>query len=53
MPESLPTAGQELVYIALVPYVKQDSVPIGIKDPVERHRELHRAEIGGQMASGF
>ena len=53
MTKALPPSGEELVHIALMANIKNDSVPIGIEYPVKRHRKLHRTEIGGQMSAGF
>ena len=38
--------------IALVPHVEDQPVPPGVKDTVEGHGDLHRPQVGGQMASG-
>ena len=37
-------AGEGLVDVALVPHVEH---------PVDGHRQLHRSQVGGQMAAGF
>ena len=36
--------------IALMPHVKNQPVPAGVEDPVDGHRDLHRTQIGSQMA---
>ncbi len=43
--------GKHFVYIALVPHVKDQTVPPGVVDPVEGHREFHHPQVGGQMPS--
>ena len=41
------------MHIALVAHVEHQPVPAGIEYPVDGHRQLHRTQIGGQMAAGF
>ena len=48
----LPPARQHLMGVALVPHVKDQAVHAGVKHPVDGHRQLHRAQIGRQMAPG-
>ena len=43
--------GNDLVGIALVADVKNDAVHSTVVNPVDGKRELHRAEIGRQMAA--
>ena len=45
--------GQDLVHIALMTDVEHEPVFFGVIHPVNRDRELHRAEIGRQMPAGF
>ena len=45
--------GQDLVHIALMTDVEHEPVFFGTIYPVDRDRELHRAEIGRQMPAGF
>ena len=45
-------AGQKLMHIGLVSYVKNQSVFGCIKNTVDGDRELHDAQIGRQMAAG-
>ena len=51
--KALPAPGQQLMRIALVAHVENYAVAIRVVHPVERDGELHGAEVGGQMASGF
>ncbi|MPM75994.1 hypothetical protein SDC9_122989 [bioreactor metagenome] len=51
--EQLPAACQSLVDIALVAHVEHQPVIGGIEHPVDRHRQLHHTQIGGQMPAGF
>ena len=39
--------------VALMSYVKHESIPRSLKDTVECYRQLDRAEIGGKMTSCF
>ena len=50
--QSLP-AGEGLVDVALVPHVEHQPVLRCVEDPVDGHRQLHRSQVGGQMAAGF
>ena len=59
-PAELPDRGKciapsrnDLVGIALMPHVEDDAVPRRIIHAVERHSQLHGAEVGGQMTSRF
>ena len=38
--------------IALMPHVKDQAVTARIVDPMQRDRQLHRAQIGRQMSPG-
>ena len=38
--------------IALVAHVEDQPVPPRVKHPVQGHGELHRPQIGGQVAAG-
>ena len=44
--------GQQLVGIALVSHVPDDSVLRGVEHLMQRHRQFHGAQIGGQMSAG-
>ena len=46
-------AGEGLVDVALVPHVEHQPVLRCVEDPVDGHRQLHRSQVGGQMAAGF
>ena len=48
----LPASGEHLVQITLVSHIKDQSVPAGIKHPMDGHGELHCAQVGCQMSSG-
>lgn len=50
--KQLPTAGQRLVDVALVPYVEYQPVCGRIKNAVDGYRQLHRSQIRGQMSAG-
>ena len=41
------------MHIRLVPHVKDQTIFLQVKDPVDCHRQLHHAQIGRQMAAGF
>ena len=47
--QRLAASGEQLMHIALVPYVEYQTVPAGIEFLLYGHRELHDAQIGGQM----
>ena len=51
--KAVPPPGEELMGIALVPDVEDDAVPAAVIDAVQRHRQLHGAQIGRQMPAGF
>ncbi len=51
--KALPPPGQQLVRIALVAHVKDYAVAIRVVNPVERHGELHGAEVRGKVAAGL
>ena len=42
-------SGEHFVDVALVSHIKDQPIPGQVKYPVQRHRQLHRAQIGGQM----
>ena len=46
-------AGEQLVRIALVSHVPHDRLVRRIKNIVQRHRKLHRAEVRGKMSAGY
>ena len=48
----LPT-GEDLMRVALMPYVKDQPVLSGIKHPVDGHRQLHNAQVGRQVPAGL
>ena len=48
-----PSPGQDLVHIALMADIEYESVFFGVIYPVDRDRELHRAEIRRQMPAGL
>ena len=45
-------SGQQLMGVALVPHIKDDLILRGVKDTVQRHRQLHQPQIGGQVPAG-
>ena len=47
------TAGEGLVDVGLMPHVEHKAVMGGVKDPVDRHRQLHNAQIGGKVSACF
>ena len=47
------TAGEGLVDVGLMPHVEHKAVMGSIKDPVDRHRQLHNAQIGGKVSACF
>ncbi len=48
-PEKFPPAGEYLVGVGLMPYVKDDFVLGGVEDGVQRHDELHGAQTAAQV----
>ena len=50
--KAVPPSGQKLVGIGLVPHIPDDLVLRQIQHQMERHGELHRAQIGTKVASG-
>jgi len=50
-PESLESAGQELVRVGLVPGVPDDPVARRLEQPMERDREFDDAQRGSEMAA--
>ena len=50
--EGLLPSGEELVDIGLVPHVENKPVNAGIVYGLDGHRQLHDAQIGGQMSPG-
>ena len=46
-------AGEGLVDVGLMPHVEHKAVMGGVKDPVDRHRQLHNAQIGGKVSACF
>ena len=47
------TPGEGLVDVGLMPHVEHKAVMGSIKDPVDRHRQLHNAQIGGKSVRLF
>ena len=45
--------GQDFVAIGLMPHIPDDAVMGGVVDVVQRHRQLHRAQVGAQMTAGL
>lgn len=45
------TAGEDLMHIALMPHIPDQLVLRHLKGAVERHRQLHNPQIGGQVSS--
>ena len=45
--------GQNLMAVALVSHIKNQTVLGGVKHPMNSHRQLHDAQVGGQMTTGF
>ena len=45
--------GQNLMAVALVSHIKNQTVLGGVKHPMDSHRQLHNAQVGGQMTTGF
>ena len=50
--KAVAASGQDLVGVALMSDVENEPVPRRVIDPVNRQRQLDRAEIGGKMAAG-
>ena len=50
--KELPAAGEGFVDVALVAYIEHQPVPGGVVGAVERHRQLHRTQVGGQVPAG-
>ena len=46
-------AGEDFMDIGLVSYIKDKFVFRGVKDPVQRQRQLHHPQVGGQVAAVF
>ena len=42
-------SGEDLVGIALVTHIKDNGIGRAVKHPVQRHGQLHHAQIGGQV----
>ena len=51
--KQLPPPGQRLVDVALMAHVEHKPVPGCVKHPVNGHRQLHHAQVGGQVPAGF
>ena len=51
--ETVVTPRQQLVHVALVAYVEYEMVTGAVEYPMHSHGQLHRSQIGGQMAAGF
>ena len=51
--KQFPPSGQRLVDVALVAHVEQKPVTGRVKHPVNSHRQLHHAQVGGQVPAGF
>ena len=51
--EPLAAAGEQLVRVALMPDVPDDLVARTLEHAVQRDRELHGAETGGEVAAGL
>ena len=49
--EAVSPAGEQLMHIALMAYVPDDTILRRIEDPVQRHGQLHDAQIGGQVST--
>jgi len=49
--EAVAPAGEQLVRIALVAHVPDDLVARAVEHAVQRHRQLDRAQAGGQVAA--
>ena len=49
----LTAPGENLVCVGLMPHVEHKAVMGGVKDPVDRHRQLHNAQIGGKVSACF
>ena len=50
---ALAPTGEDFVRVGLVAHVPHDAVVGGVEDVVQRHRQLHRAQVGAQMPPGF
>ena len=48
---AITATGQDLVRIGLVAHIPDDAVIGRVEHRVQRHRQLHRAQIGAQMAA--
>ena len=51
--ELLPPSGEDLMDVALMAHIKYQPVPGRVEHPVDRHRQLHNAQVGRQMAAGL
>ena len=51
--KSFQPSGQNLMGIALMPYVPDEFIFRRIKHTVHRHRQFHRPQIGSEMPAGF
>ncbi|MPM56720.1 hypothetical protein SDC9_103534 [bioreactor metagenome] len=51
--EQLFAPRQRLVNIALVPHVEHQPVAGGVEHPMDCHRQLHHAKIGGHVSAGL
>ena len=43
---------QDLMHITLMPDVKNKAIPLRVKHAMDRHRQLHSAQIGRKVPSG-
>ena len=50
--EAVLPAGEDLVGVALVADVPDDAVLRRVEHPVEGDRQLHRPQVGGEVAAG-
>ena len=50
---ALAPAGQHLVRVGLVAHVPDHAVVGRVEDVVQRHRQLHRAQVAAQVAAGL
>ena len=51
--KALPTPGDDLVRVALVPHVEDQTILRRVVHAVQRDRQLNGAEIGGQVPAGL
>ena len=51
--EALVPSGQQFVGVALMAHIENERIPGGLKDAMERDRQLDCAEVGSKMSARF